>query len=187
MTWAQIQIGVGSLTLRPKPTPMRPDHLAAVGAVLQVRWGRRLRHCRCIGGRNDSGTGRQSGQRGPAVKRALVCRSRFCWEMIMPKVVPMFLLLAGCTAATSSGVYETPVELTIPSTKTPRAFAMCAAGAFPDIGQLLNEGDHYWLTRQHQGVVVERWDFLPTRTGSIAERRSIQVFRSGSGWVRACA
>jgi hypothetical protein len=97
------------------------------------------------------------------------------------------LLLSGCVAATSTGVYQTPVELTIPSAKSSREFAMCAAGRFPDIGQLLNEGDHYWLTRQHQGAIVERWDFRPTPTGSIAERRSIQVFRHGSGWVKECA
>ncbi len=33
-----------ALALRPEPALMRPDHLAAVRTVFQVRWGRGLRH-----------------------------------------------------------------------------------------------------------------------------------------------
>jgi len=97
-------------------------------------------------------------------------------------------LLGACAPVSSTGIYRTSVELTIASEKSPREFAMCVADAFPDAGRLLNEGEHYWLTRQHGGATFERWDFTPTLTGSIAERRSGQIVgRAGSGRVRECA
>ena len=70
-------------------------------------------------------------------------------------------LLGACAPVSSTGIYRTSVELTIASEKSPREFAMCVADAFPDAGRLLNEGEHYWLTRQHGGATFERWDFTP--------------------------
>ena len=65
---------------------------------------------------------------------------------------------------------------------------MCVTDALPDAGQLLNEGEHYWLTRQLGGAVFERWDFKPTQAGSVAERRSGQHITSwGTGRVMKCA
>lgn len=97
------------------------------------------------------------------------------------------VMLAGCAPVSSEGLLRTPAKLSIPSTKSPRAFAMCVASALPDAGQMLNEGEHYWLTRQYGGTTYERWDFAPTPTGSVAERRSGQMTSYGTGSVRDCA
>jgi len=115
------------------------------------------------------------------------CISRSERDIVMRRLLP-FLLLAGCAPVSSEGVYKTRVELTIPSQKSPHDFAMCAAGALPDAQSPLNEGNHYWIDRKYGGATFERWDFLPTASGSIAERRSGQVVASyGTNRVRTCA
>jgi hypothetical protein len=41
-----VRDGLAALALRPEPALVRPDHVAAVGTVLQVGWSRMLRHSR---------------------------------------------------------------------------------------------------------------------------------------------
>lgn len=108
--------------------------------------------------------------------------------MVRKAALVALVLLGACAPVSSAGIYRTPVELTITSSKSPREFAMCAADALPDAGQLLNDGEHYWLARQYGGTTFERWDFRLTPTGSIAERRSGSIVPSyGTGTVKECA
>lgn len=96
--------------------------------------------------------------------------------------------LSACAPVSSEGLYRSKIELTIPSTKAPADFAKCVAGALPDAGQVLNDGDHWWTVRSYGGAAFERWDFLPTPTGSVAERRSGRSMASyGTGRIRDCA
>jgi hypothetical protein len=99
------------------------------------------------------------------------------------------LALSGCVPVSSTGIYNTAVDLTVPSTKSSKDFALCAAGAFDGNNPVTNDGDHYWVTRLSlQGTPFARWDFLPTPTGSVAQLRSVLVAGTpGTGIVRKCA
>jgi hypothetical protein len=95
--------------------------------------------------------------------------------------------LAGCAPVTPEALSRVSPSVTIESAKAPHDFAMCAASALPDAGQLMNDGQHYWIVRQYGGASFERWDFLPALRGSIAERRTGQMASFGTDRVRRCA
>lgn len=98
-----------------------------------------------------------------------------------------FLALAGCTMS-ASGLSKTEVEQTLTSTKSPQAFATCAAETMIGNPQLRGEGDHYWILRMNgYGVPTARWDFTATGTGSRAELRSSIPVNTGDERVKACA
>lgn len=99
------------------------------------------------------------------------------------------VLLLGACATTPGGIRATNVELAIVSHKPPAAFARCVADAWSGNNQFLNDGNHYWIIRLNsQGMPFARWDFLPTEAGSVAERRSDQLFgNAGTDRVRECA
>lgn len=101
----------------------------------------------------------------------------------------LFVPLAGCVPVSSTGIYRTPIDLTIASSKSAKDFALCAAGAFDGNNPVSNDGDHYWVLRlDHQGTPFARWDFVPTGGGSIAELRSVLIAGSpGTSAVRRCA
>lgn len=106
----------------------------------------------------------------------------------MKIIAPLLLILASCAPISPDSIYRTSVEVSIPSAKPPKAFALCAIGALPDGAGLMNAGEHYWFVRTSGGVAFERWDFVPTASGSTAERRSGQIAAGfGTGRVRACA
>lgn len=105
------------------------------------------------------------------------------------RLVALVTVLSGCVPTTSGGIYSTPIDLTIPSTKSPKDFALCAAQAFVGNNPVTNDGEHYWVTRiAHQGQPFARWDFLPRPGGSIAELRSVLLGgNAGDEKVRRCA
>lgn len=99
------------------------------------------------------------------------------------------VLLAGCVPVSSAGVYRTAIDLTIPSSKSSKDFALCAAQAFAGNNPVTNDGDHYWIDRlSYQGAPFARWDFRPTLNGSVAELRSVALLGPvGEDKVKACA
>ena len=104
------------------------------------------------------------------------------------RAAPVIMIaLAGCVPITPEGIAKLAPNFSVASAKSPRDFAMCVASVFPDTGQVLNDGDHYWVTRQFGGSTIERWDFIPAASGSIAERRTGQKIDYGADRVRRCA
>lgn len=105
----------------------------------------------------------------------------------MRKWLLLAIILTGCAPVTPEGLSKVEPKLSIESAKSPHDFAACAAAALPDVGQMMNDGSHYWIVRQYGGASFERWDFLATQHGSIAQRRTGQMASFGTDRVRRCA
>jgi hypothetical protein len=105
----------------------------------------------------------------------------------MRAALVIMIALPGCVPLTPVGLAKLSPNLSVESKKSPHDFAMCVASAFPDTGQVLNDGPHYWVTRQFGGSTIERWDFIPVPSGSTAERRTGQRIDYGAKRVRGCS
>jgi hypothetical protein len=97
--------------------------------------------------------------------------------------------LAACVPVSSSGIYRTPIDVTIQSAKAPKDFALCVSQALIGNNPVTNDGNHYWVTRvAYQGQPFARWDFFPAPGGSVAQLRSVLLLgNAGDDRVRRCA
>lgn len=102
-------------------------------------------------------------------------------------VLAAVTMLTGC-ATTPAGLAESGLDLTLTSTKSPKDWAQCALANFHGMSQIDDDGTNWWIISPNGfGVPIQRWDFKPTPTGSIAELRSTTGVATGKKIVANCA
>ena len=95
------------------------------------------------------------------------------------------LMLAGC-AVVADEVMQPSLVARLDSEKSVADFAACAAQALGTRVQT-DDGLTYIYLKNGMGVLVTRWDFVHTTSGSQAELRSDDPEKAGIDAVRNCA
>lgn len=98
------------------------------------------------------------------------------------------LVLSGC-AASVDGLGKKSPALTFESSKDAQAVANCLALKLYSAGDVLRlSDDHNIVTRKNgYGMIMVRWDFINTPSGSRVELRSQTPFGEGADKARSCA
>lgn len=97
----------------------------------------------------------------------------------------LFVPLGGCVAVKQQ-LIDPNVAARYDSAKSPEAFARCASAALPEF-RLEQTGVAWALVRKQGIVLLSRWDFFPTNSGSQAELRNGANDAAGVDKVLACA
>ena len=98
------------------------------------------------------------------------------------------LLLSGCAASVDGMGKRTP-GITFESDKAPDIVANCLATSVYGGGDVMRlSDDHYIVIRKNgYGMIMVRWDFFGSPTGSRIEMRSQTPFGEAVDKAKACA